>query len=405
MARYRYKAVLAGGEVGEGEMEAGSRQEVIARLQAAGGIPIRAAELDGNPFVRLLTSDIGFGRRVSGAAVAGIIAQMSALLRAGLPLDRALEILREVAGRTDEARLVTRLLNEIRRGRALGEAMAGEPLFSRFCVSMVRAGEASGTLDAALARIAAFLAHAEAVKGKLRAALLYPVIVLAGCSMSLAVLFGFVVPRFRPFFAAAHGHLPPLTRALLAVGDAVAAYWVVGAVAIVLALLASWALLKDPSRRRAWDTWLLKLPVLGRLIAKTEIGQWSEVLGTLLKNGVALEGALAIAAETLRNRALRNAAAAVARAVVEGAGLAEPLRKAALFPPLVLRLVRVGEEAARLDDMLIELGAIYARDTERERERLTTLIGPALTIGMGLIVALVMGSIVTAILGVYRLAI
>ncbi|HEY1723155.1 MAG TPA: type II secretion system F family protein [Magnetospirillaceae bacterium] len=386
-------------------MDAASREEVIARLQAAGAIPIRATEAGYHRLSQFLTADIAFRRKPSTAVVAGFIAQLSALLRAGLPLDRVLEILHEVAGRDDEAKLAARLLNEIQRGRSLGDAMTGESMFSRLCVSMVRAGEASGTLDAALARLAGFLAHAEEMKAKLRSALLYPIIVLIACGISLAVLFAFVIPRFRPFFAAAKTHLPPMTRILLNVSEVVEHHWLHGLIAIVAMLVTGLALLRDKSRRRRWDAWVLRLPLFGELIRKTEIGQWSDVLGTLLKNGVPLEGALTIAGETMRNSALITAAVSVARAVVEGAGLSEPLRRAGVFPPLVLRLVRVGEEAARLDDMLLELGAIYARETDRQRERLVTLIGPALTIGMGLIVAVVMGSIVTAILGVYRLAI
>ena len=405
MPRYRYKAVSAAGVAGEGEMEAASRDEVVARLQAAGSIPIRAVEAGSHALVELLTADIGVRRSVSIGAVAGVIGQMSTLLRAGLPLDRVLDILREVSANGSEARLAARLLDSVQRGRSLGDAMAAEPLISRFCVSLVRAGEASGTLEAALGRAAAFLSHAEATKSKLRNALIYPVLVMIACVLSLTVLFAFVVPRFKPFFASAQAALPPMTRILLAVGDAVQHHWLPGAAIALAAPLLVVALLQDRARRRAWDAWLLKLPLFGPLIRKTEIGQWSEVLGTLLKSGVALESALTIAAESLRNRALNATALGVARAVVEGDGLAEPLRRAGLFPALALRLVRIGEEVARLDDMLIELGAIYARETERQRERLTTLIGPAVTIGMGAIVALVMGSIVTAILGVYRLAI
>ena len=223
--------------------------------------------------------------------------------------------------------------------------------------------------------------------------------------MSLVVLFAFVVPRFRPFFEDQQVVLPLTTRALLALGSFVEAYWWLPLAIAIAAIVAGIFLIRDPRQRQRWDALKLRLPLAGDILRKAEIAQFGRILGTLLKNGVPLPNALKISGETFRNQVLADAIAGVAAGVREGKGLSEPLARARVFPPLALRLVRVGEEAARLDDMLLELATIYEWETTQSVERILTMLGPALTIGMGLIVALVIGSIMMAILSVYQLAV
>ncbi len=405
MPRFRYRAISPSGQVSEGDMLAESRREVVARIQALGHVPMLAEELVESGLRALLTADLLKPRHASRRSIAPLIRQLGTLLRAGLPLDRSLEVLHEVTDRRADAEVPRRLLAKIRGGSALADAMAAEPLFPAFCVSMVRAGEVSGALEAVLERLAEFLEKSQAAKAKIRSAMLYPAIVLVASLASLFVLFGFVVPRFRPFFEDAHARLPLVTRALLATGDLFQQFWWLPPLLLAALALAITAAARDPERRHALDALVLRLPLFGELARKIEIAHFSRILGTLLKNGVPLTHALKIAGETIRNRVLAKAINAVAASVKEGKGLAEPLAQSRVVPPLALRLVRVGEEAARLDDMLLEVATIYDWETNYSIERLLSLLGPALTIGLGGLVALVIGSIMMTVLSVYRLAI
>lgn len=405
MATYRYKAVSAGGRITEGEVAAATQREAVARLQALGHIPIQVADVAGSWLHAILTRELFVHRVPSRRSLAALVRQLGILLRAGLPLDRALETLAEVAERKPESDTPRRLLSKIRSGMALADAMAEDPLFPEFCVSMVRAGELSGSLEAILDRLADFVEHSEVARAKITSALLYPLVVVIASMLSLGILFGFVVPRFRPFFADAHAPLPFVTRAVLEAGDLFQNYWWLPPLVLVGPLLYLLRMVRDPRRRHRWDAVMLKLPLWGALTVKIAVAHFSRILGTLLKNGVPLPNALKIAGGTLRNRVLVEAIAGVTARVKEGKGLAEPLAQAGIIPALALRLIRVGEEAARLDDMLIEVAAVYDWETAHSIDRMLSMLGPALTIGLGLIVALVIGSIMTTVLSVYQLAI
>jgi len=405
MATYHYKAVSAGGRIIEGELAAATQHEAVAQLQALGHIPIKVADDAGSWLHSILTRELFAQRTLSRRSLAPLIRQLGVLLRAGLPLDRALEILADVAGSHGDAVTPQRLLTKIRGGCALADAMAEEPLFPEFCVSMVRAGEMSGSLEAVLDRLADFIERTQVARAKIKSALMYPVVVVAASTVSLAILFGFVVPRFRPFFADAQAPLPLVTRALLEIGDLVQSYWWLPPLVLVGPLAYIIGLIRDPKRRRRWDAIILRLPDIGGLTAKVAVAHFSRLLGELLKNGVPLPNGLKIAGETLNNRVLVEAIANVTARVKEGKGLAEPLAQVGVFPELALRLIRVGEEAARLDDMLIEIASVYDWETANSVERMLSLLGPALTIGLGLVVAVVIGSIMMTVLSVYQLAI
>jgi general secretion pathway protein F len=404
MTQFRYRAVLADGQMSEGEISAGSHAEAIAAIQALGLIAVSAVPAEASWLRSLMMREIRLSRADTVKQLTGFIRQLGVLLQAGLPLDHALEVLGEAAGRKGGADVSRRLLDRVRGGSALADAMVEEALFPKFCTSMIRAGEMSGSLESVLSRLGDFLERSQATRAKIKSALMYPIIVLVACLVSLVVLFSFVVPRFRPFFEDARVELPFATQALLVVADVFEQYWWVPLLLTATTALYIVSMIKNPQRRPQWDRFTLRLPVIGGMLHKAEIAHFSRILGTLLKNGVALPNGLAIAADTIRNQFIAPAIIEVARNVTEGKGLAEPLARTGLIPPLALRLLCVGEEAARLDDMLLEVAAIFDWETETSMNRLLTAIGPALTVGLGLLVALVIGSLMMAILSVYQLA-
>src|SRR5579863_4389916 len=257
MALFRYQAVTANGQLVSGEMEAASQAVVVERLQNSGHVPIRAEESTGSAWQRILTQPIfaSGGRKIGNLAL--ITQQLALLLHAGLAIDRVLEITASILQKRDRAE-VEAVLNQIRSGSSLADAMASRgATFPRFYVGMVRAGETSGSLEATLRHLGEFLEKSQTAREQIKSALTYPMIVLATGSASVAVLFGFVVPRFRPLFEEAGAKLPFSAQAILAISDLVQGYWWALLTIPVLAIIGFILYLRQPAGRLAWDRLML----------------------------------------------------------------------------------------------------------------------------------------------------
>jgi general secretion pathway protein F len=304
-----------------------------------------------------------------------------------------------------EQEAIRAVLDRVRAGNSLADAMAAQTgMFQPYYIGMVRAAEASGSLDTTLRHLAELLERTDAAREQVKSALIYPLLVLATGAGSIAILFEFVIPRFRPLFDGAGTELPFATRIVLGISDGMQTYGLLILVAMLLLALLWRRHISKPEGRKRWHHRLLKLPLLGTLVVKTEVSRFGRTLGTLLRNGVSPLSALLITQETITNLALRDELAGVVDSVKEGKGLAEPLLQTGIVPTLAVNLIRVGEETARLDDMLLKVADIYEQETKRGVDRLLALLVPAVTIGLGVVVALVIGSILTAILSVYDLA-
>ena len=404
MPIFQYKAVAPSGEVTEGRMQAASRADVIRRLQADDFVPIRAdeeaaAEDDfGASLRRVLRQPVG-RTRASPRALGLFTQELATLLGAGLTAERALDILSGAAGGPSAA-LARGLLQRLQAGQALSEAMATRPdLFGGFYVAMVRAGEAAGDLAAALSRLAGYLERARAAADDLKSALIYPAILVAFAVLSVMLLMTFVIPQFEVMFREAGRELPAATRALIAVSGFVRDFgW------LLVALLAiAWLAGRQRRAGALVDGYLLRLPYLGRLIARIETERFARALGALLSGGVALPPALDLATGVLSNRAMARAAAEVAGAVREGGRFGDAIVGAGLFPGVAAELVKVGEETGRLAEMLLRTADIEAADLAASLRRLVAVVVPGVTILLGLFVAAIILAVMTAILGAYDL--
>ena len=405
MTEFRYIAVDPSSQTIEGRMEALSKSAVVERLHAAGHVPIRIDEIGLLTLQNMGVGELFRGRGISRRSLALITSQLATLLHAGLALDESLGILADLVERPREKQSLRILRERISGGVTLADAMAAQPkVFPGFYVSMVRAGEAGASLEAVLGRLAEFLERSEAAKEHVKSALLYPLIVAVTCCVSIAILMMFVVPRFRPLFEQAGSALPTSARLLLNVSDIVNSYWWLGVLLPLAAALLLASQFKSRASRTRWERLFLKLPLVGDLIAKVEVVRFSRTLGTLMKNGVSLLAALAITRETIGNQVFVGAVNHVLEQVKTGKGLAGPLAQTRVFPPLAIHLIRVGEESGRQEEMLFKIADIFETETRRSIDRMLALLGPALTVVLGLVVAGVIGSILTAILSVYDLA-
>jgi len=403
--RYRYEAVDAAGEVLRDELDAASPDAAIERLRDQGLLPLAVVEAKGGWWRGGFSQPL-FSKRqaLSAQAVMLLTQQLSNLLNAGLPLDRALTVLISVTDDPRSKALLERVQEKVRGGSTLADALEAQGTFSRFYLNMVRAGEAGGALEAVLKRLTEFLERSRALRESVSSALIYPLILLSVAALSVIILLTFVVPQFQQLFADAGKALPLATQIVIATGNGFRHYWWVGLLAIFLIVAALRQQMSRPESRVRWDRWFLRLPLFGDLIAKVETARLSRTLGTLLGNGVSLLNALTIVRETLTNRVLATALGEVAEHVKTGRGLADPLLEAGDFPKLAVQMIRVGEETGQLQEMLLQVADTYDEEVQTAVKRMLTLLEPALILGLGVVIAGIIMSILVAILSLNELA-
>jgi general secretion pathway protein F len=408
MPVFQYKAVTPAGEVLEGAMDAPTRKGVIERLRDMGYTPIRAVEagaLEGaSAPARQGVPRSVFRRVVGQEEVAVVTREIATLLNAGLPLDRSLEILVGLAENDRVAELLRKVRNEVRGGAALSKALdAQDGVFSRFYVNMVRAGEAGGALAEVLARLAEFMERSKDLRESVKSALIYPTILLLVALASVVILLAVVVPQFEPIFEQSGKALPWITEMVLGAGALMRAYWwamVLGAVAVTFLITKR---LESPDAKLAWDRQVLRLPVVGDLAAKVETARLARTLGTLLRNGVSLVNALAIARETMDNTFMAAGLAEVARELKTGRGFAKPMMQTRRFPAFAVHMIQVGEETGRLDQMLLDVADVYDKEVARAVKRALALLEPAMILFLTFVVGGVILSILAAMLSIYDL--
>ncbi|WP_313252778.1 type II secretion system F family protein [Stenotrophomonas sp.] len=394
MPLYRYKALDAHGELLDGQMEAASDADVIARLQEQGHMPVEAKLATGSAFEGASWKQWR-QRPFAGAMLVQFTQQLATLLGAGQPLDRALGILLEAPEDARSRRVIADIRDTVRGGAPLSQALERQHgLFSRLYVNMVRAGEAGGSLHETLQRLADYLERSQELKGRVINAMIYPAILLVVVGGALLFLLGYVVPQFAQMYESLDVTLPWFTRAVLEIGLRVRQGWIVFIVVPALALLWMERKRRDAAFRLAFDAWLLKRPVVGPLVARLETARLSRTLGTLLRNGVPLLAGLGIARNVLGNRALAGDVAEAAEAVKNGAGLSGALSRNGRFPRLALQMIQVGEESGTLESMLLRTADTFDVETARSIDRMLAALVPVIT----LLLASVVGVVIIAVL-------
>jgi general secretion pathway protein F len=402
MTVFAYRAADRRGQTIDGVMEAADARAVVERLQRDAYFPIRIAP-QGQPrrFLGLAWQDIGRGR-VAGRDLVSFTQQLATLVEAGLPLDRALAIQAELAPTARLRAILGDVLRSVQGGSSLADALGKHHPrpFSRLYINMVRAGEKGGVLETTLRRLAGFLEESQEFRDALVSALIYPVLLIGVGAAAVVFLMAFVIPRFATIFKDLGATIPLPTLILLEVSGVVQRYWWLLALVAVAGALVSRMVLATSRGRLAADRLLLRLPVVGEVIVKTEVARFTRVLGTLLRSGVAMIPALTDVRAMLGNQVLARAVEGLGDGARRGAGLAQPMAETRAFPPLAVHMVRVGEETGRLEEMLLQVAATFEADTRKLVKRLIALAEPCIILVMGVVVGFIVVAMLLAILSV-----
>jgi general secretion pathway protein F len=386
---FSYRATTPDGTIVEGVIEAADKATAIDRLKNSGIIPLKistSSERTGKKFTL----------RSSKTDMLTFTTEVSALLGAGLPIDRSLNMLAEISESKEMKSVIHSILKSIREGSSFSDALQKHPkVFSKLYVNMIRAGEVGGVLDVVLDKLNEFLESTKELKEQVFSAMIYPVILLITGGFSIIMLLVYVLPKFSTIFAEMGTSLPLPTQALIKFSNIMQSYWWIILLSTITGWLAFRNYIRSEAGRYRWDA--LKLKLMGDVIRKLETARFTRTLGTLLRSGVPLLQALRNSKDIINNQIIASTIDTVVKGAKEGKGIAEPLSRANVFPPLALSMIKVGEETGQLDTMLLKVAETYEKSLRTAMKRFIGFLEPALILGMGLIIGFIVLSMLMGI--------
>lgn len=402
MASFYFKAVASDGKVRTGTLS-GETDKIVAReLRRQGLTPVYVG-LEPNKGLRIKLPAFILGRRRD---VLFFTQELSTLLNAGVPLDRALSITGELSERSHFRVIILDVLRLLKGGKSLADSLASHPeYFSELFINMVRAGEASGALSTVFERLSEFEKSRDELRGYIISSMIYPALLSLVGLGSIFVLMNFVVPRFAAVFEESRMPIPLPTRIMLEASKALQTYGWIVALALLLAAAAFRSYIKTASGRLWWDTIRLRIPLLGAALIRAETARFARAMATLVANSVPLVQSIGIARAILNNQRVAGSLESVAQGVKRGEGIAQPLARTGQFPPLAAHLLTVGEETGQLDTMFARMADIYEDETRTAIKRFTALFEPLVILVMGILVGVLILSILLAITSINDVAV
>jgi len=407
MRSYSYKATDQSGQILKGVMEGSDERAVVTELNALGYIPIRIRPVSDSPVgnrprqrskTTISFSLPMFSLKVSAKDTLFFTQDLAALLSAGLPLDRSLQILIDACGNGKFKTIIIEVLHSVEKGHYLSDALGQHPhAFGKFYVSMVKAGEVGGILEDVLERMGVFLETAQELKDYIYSAMLYPVFLAGVGGISIIILLTFVIPRFSAIFETMDRSLPFATQMLLSFSSGLKSWWwLIGLIVIFVGYCFRKYAGTERGRYRL-DGIALRLPLAGDLVKKIEVARFSRTLGTLVHSGVPILHALELVRNILSNRVIVASLDQVHRRVKEGEKIAGPLEEMGIFPSLAIQMIMVGEETGHLDTMLLRVADNYEKIVRNLIKKFVNLLEPVMILVMGLLIGFIVITMLMAI--------
>ena len=383
MPLFLYRAITPQGAMIEDFMEAANSQLVAEKLQKLDYLPLKISVKGGGLQMELFKSK----PKVKVDEVIVFTRQLVTLLKAGVPLLACLEALVEQTDNKGFQEILSLVYKDIESGISFSEALSKHPkVFSALYISSIRAGEFGGALDEVLERLGELMEHDRQTRSRVKSAMRYPIIVIISMVVAFFALMLLVVPKFITMFEKVGIELPLPTRIMIFLYEVISQQWpwLLAGLAVVLAAFQVW--IRSESGRYTWDGLLLKMPVFGPLIMKTAMSRFTRMFETLNSSGLPILQTLDIVSGTVGNVVIGKEIQKAALGIRQGEGIAVPLKQSKLFPPMVVRMIAIGEQSGSLDTMLLNVSKHYDTEVEYAVKNLTSLIEPMLTVGLGAIV-------------------
>jgi type IV pilus assembly protein PilC len=396
-----YRARDTGGQFVRGKADAETEKDLVARLRNQGML-VLGVDRDMDLQVMMNRSGSFLSRKITGRDLALFSRQFSTMINAGLPVVTALKVLGRQSGNPRMQNALEHIAIDVESGESLATAFArrGEA-FPTVMVQMIGAGEVGGILDEVLTRLAGQLEKEEAIRQKVRSAMVYPTIVSVVAVLVVIFLMIFVVPKFVSVYADLGADLPMATKALMAVSDVVSRFWWLMAAVVVGGYVGLRAWLKTEVGALAWDRFMLKVPIFGQLVTKQCIGRFARTLGGLLSSGISILKALAVVERTVGNRVIAAAVRDALEEVRQGQNLVVPLRRSGVFPSMVLEMITVGEETGTVEEMLVKVADFYEDEVQRMAEQLSSSLEPVIIVGLAVTVGFIVASMMMPIFNLW----
>jgi general secretion pathway protein F len=415
MPMYAFKGVAPSGKPVSGVRDAES-PKVLRQILRKDGVHVMSFELsrggklakEQNSRKGGLSRDVDLGGIIGGVRkveIAAFTRQIATLIKAGIPLADSLGALVEQIQNVRLKAPVSEVRGAVNEGSSFADALAKHPkLFDDLFVSMVRAGEVAGNLDEVLTRLADFLEGSQKLKSKVQSAMIYPLVMVVVGMIIMAVLMIKVIPNITSMFKQQGKTLPINTRLLIASSDFFRDWWWLLGIGLVAAIFAFMNWTRSKEGRQVYDSFSLRLPVVGELVRTVNVSRFARTLGTMLHSGVPMLRALDTAKQIVGNVLIQHAIEDAKRAVTEGESLAQTLKKSGQFPPTMIHMVAVGEKAGQLEQMLERVAITYESEVDTKLSRLTSLLEPLMLVVMGGAVAFIVFSILQPIMDLGQLS-
>ena len=377
MPTFAYTARTLSGELKNATMDATSRDDVVAQLRKQKLIVVKVDEEQKKKK----------GGKIKTKDVVIFTRQFSTMINSGLPLVQALDILSKQSENPALQEVTRQVVYDVESGHTVADALRRHPkAFSDLYVNMVAAGEAGGILDTILMRLAGFLEKNDALIGKVKSAMIYPIVIMSVALIAIVVLLIFVIPVFENMFASVNLSLPLPTRVVIELSRIVKGYWwafLVGGWALQYSLKRYY---KTPQGQLRIDKLLLNMPVLGDMLRKSAVSRFTRTLGTLISSGVSILDGLEITAKTAGNRVIHDAIMDSRASIAGGDTISAPLQKSNVFPPMVISMIAVGEQTGGLDEMLTKIADFYDEEVDAAVSGLLALMEPVMIVFLGIVV-------------------
>lgn len=389
MTAFAYKAKMLTGSKTEGVIEAADQRSAVDQLRKQ-KLTVLEINVAGRSLGDMIAAFNPIKPKVGAKELVLFSRQLSTLVSAGIPLVQGLTILEEQVETKLFKKIVRNIREDIEAGLSITDALRKHPAaFDELYCSMIKAGEVGGILDIILERLSAYLESAEALKGKVKSAMMYPAVVSSvAAGVTLFLIMG-VIPTFKKIFAGFGAELPMMTQMMISFSDILRNYWYLVIATPIAIFIGIKQYYKTEMGRKTIDELVLKLPVFGIILKKVAVAKFTRTFGTLVKSGVPILQALETVAKTAGNRVIEIAIMSAREAVKEGERIAVPLKKANIFPPMVVQMVAIGEETGNLDAMLTKIADFYDQEVDNAVKALTSMIEPIIIVVMGLVIGFI----------------